>query len=400
MADRDRHDAHADADIVAADAQRAARHPRPFRLLQGPRKWLRIGALATIALLLTLVPLTIFAANSFTDLNAGSVHNADIDTIYNLGITNGCTPTTYCPDAPVTREQMASFLARTAAFDRVGFAAFTSAGPDADLGVGPAKDYMTVNLTVPGRTGQSVYVRVSFTGYVFAKSTEAGVLTPGCPCLLRGELRMDSSGKQIVTRSTVSANTGDIVGTAGAGGVADADRKSFAGSAVFLATPGAHTFTMSVMRELGTAENVGFAFGNMQAEVMPFGGAGTLNSTVLTATLNGANEVDGAGVPNKGDLDGTGTATISLNPAAGEVCYTISVANIAAATGAHIHTGAAGVNGPIIVNFAPPTSGTITGCTSVAPSVVQSIAANPAGFYVNVHNAEFPAGAVRGQLGQ
>lgn len=393
MADRDRH---ADRAHDAATDTATPQGPpsRRFRWPTGRRR-LRLIALATLAFLLPLVPLTLFAANPFTDLNNGSVHNPDIDTVYNLGIANGCTTTTYCPSDPVTREQMASFLARTAAFDRVGFASFTSAAADADLGAGPARDYMVVNLTVPGRAGQSVYVRVSFTGYVFAKTTDVSILNPGCPCLLRGELRMDNNGKQIVTRSVVGANPADYVGTAGAGGVADADRKDFSGSAIFLATPGAHTFTMSLMREVGTAENVGFAFGNMQAEVIPFGGAGTLNSTVLTATLNGANES-----PGPGDTDGTGTATISLNPAAGEVCYTISVANIAAATAAHIHTGAAGVAGPVLVGLAPPASGTISGCTSASPATVQGIAANPGGFYVNVHNAEFPNGAVRGQLGQ
>lgn len=394
MADRDRHTLPDQSD----DASRS-RRGRPFRWLTGSRRRLRFALLTTIACLLPLVPLTLFAANPFTDLNSGSVHNGDIDTAYNLGIVNGVSGTSYKPNDPVTREQMASFLARTAAFDRVAFAAFTSAGADADLGAGPSKDYMTVNLTVPGRTnGQPIYVRVSFTGYAFAKSTDTGVQNPGCPCILRGELRMDDGGKQIVTRSVLGANPLDFVGTPGAGGVADADRRDFSGSVVFLATPGEHTFTMSVTREIGTAENVGFAFGNMQAEVMPFGGAGTLNNVVLTATLNGANEVNGAGVPNQGDADGTGTATISLNPTAGEVCYTITVANISTATAAHIHDGPAGANGPVVVNFAPPASGTITGCTSADPDLVMDIAENPGEYYVNVHTGDFPAGAVRGQL--
>ncbi len=394
MADQDRHDVRTQADDAGP-----SRRNQPFRWLTSPRKRLRVALLTTIACLLPLLPLSLFAANNFTDLNNGSVHNADIDTVYNLGIANGITDTTYDPNGTVTREQMASFLARTAAMDRVAFAAFTSAGADADIGAGPSKDYMTVNLMVPGReNGQPVYVRVSFTGYAFAKSATEGVANPGCPCILRGELRMDSNGKQIVTRSVVGANAADYVGTAGAGGVADADRKDFSGSVVFLATPGMHTFTMSATREFGDALNVGFAFGNMQAEVIPFGGAGTLNTVVLTATLNGANEVNGAGVPNQGDVDGTGTATISLNPAAGEVCYTITVANINPATAAHIHDGPAGVNGPVVVNFAPPTGGTITGCTSASPALVQDIADNPAEFYVNVHTGDFPGGAVRGQL--
>jgi hypothetical protein len=377
MSDRDRHDV----------------RMRPFRWLTGSRRRARLALLTTLACLLPLIPLTIFAANPFTDLNQNSSHNADIDTAYNLGIVNGTGPNTYDPNSPVTREQMASFVARTAALNRIAFATFTSAGADADLGAGPSKDYMTVNLDVPGRAGQSVYVRVSFTGYAFAKTSDVGVLNPECPCMLRGELRMDNGGKQIVTRSVVGANATDYVGTAGAGGVADADRKDFSGSVVFLATPGQHTFTMSVTREFGTAPNVGFAFGNMQAETIPFGGAGTLNNVVLTAALNGPNEF-----PGPGDADGTGTATISLNPAAGEVCYSITVANINPATAAHIHSGAAGAAGPVVVNFAAPSSGTITGCTSADPALVQSIVADPASFYVNVHNGDFPGGAVRGQL--
>jgi len=47
----------------------------------------------------------------FTDI-AGSIFKSDIEWLALSGITTGCSPTKYCPDAPVTREQMASFLAR------------------------------------------------------------------------------------------------------------------------------------------------------------------------------------------------------------------------------------------------------------------------------------------------
>jgi len=60
----------------------------------------------------------------FTDI-AGMPFESDIAWVYLEGITSGCTPTLYCPDAPVTRAQMASFLAR--ALDLTGSApdAFT-----------------------------------------------------------------------------------------------------------------------------------------------------------------------------------------------------------------------------------------------------------------------------------
>ena len=50
----------------------------------------------------------------FTD-DEGSTFADQINRLAESGITKGCTPTTYCPKAAVTREQMASFLSR--AFD-------------------------------------------------------------------------------------------------------------------------------------------------------------------------------------------------------------------------------------------------------------------------------------------
>lgn len=371
--------------------------------LTGPRTRGRTVALALLALLIALVPLSILAANPFTDLDPAQAngHNPNIDTIYNLGITTGCTPTEYCPKDAVTREQMASFLARTVGLGRMAFTSFPVADATADLGAGPSKDYMTVNLAVPGRTGQSVYVRVSFTGYAFAKSAAVGIITPGCPCLLRGELRADSAAPQIVTRTAVSTAPTDIVGDpAATPAVVAADRRDFSGSAVFLVPAGAHTFTMSVTREVGTATNVGFAFGNMQAEIAPLGGAGGVIAP-LTATLSGANEVNGAGAPNQGDPDGTGSATVTVNPTTGEICYTVGNTNLSPTTGAHIHRGAAGTNGPIVVNFTiPAAGGSTTGCTSATVALAQEIDTNPTGFYVNVHSTEFGSGAIRGQLGR
>jgi hypothetical protein len=47
----------------------------------------------------------------------GSIHEADIQALAATGITRGCAPTLYCPDQPVTRAQMASFLTRAAGLD-------------------------------------------------------------------------------------------------------------------------------------------------------------------------------------------------------------------------------------------------------------------------------------------
>ncbi len=145
------------------------------------------------------------------------------------------------------------------------FMTLDGAGADRDLGAGPSKDYMTVNLTL----AQQAFVRVSFTGYAYAKSSAGGVITPGCPCLVRGELRANSEAKQIVTRTVVGTDGNDIAADpAATPAVAAADRRDFAGSHVFYVPAGSHTFTMSLAREVGTAQNVGFAFGRMQADIL------------------------------------------------------------------------------------------------------------------------------------
>jgi hypothetical protein len=110
-------------------------------------------------------------------------------------------------------------------------------------------------------------------------------------------------------------------------------------------------------------------------------------------TLSGAEEVPPA------DPDGTGFASITLNVGQSSVCWELSVSNIAPAFAAHIHAAPAGVNGPVVVSLSPPTSGSSSGCAeNVDPALIQAIIDRPEQFYVNVHNADFPGGAVRGQL--
>ncbi|MDP8962133.1 MAG: CHRD domain-containing protein, partial [Actinomycetota bacterium] len=65
---------------------------------------------------------------------------------------------------------------------------------------------------------------------------------------------------------------------------------------------------------------------------------------------------------------------------------------------AHIHEGEAGTAGPAVIPLEPPKEGPVDTCAEADPAVVQRVIANPSGFYVNVHNQEFPGGAVRGQL--
>ena len=112
--------------------------------------------------------------------------------------------------------------------------------------------------------------------------------------------------------------------------------------------------------------------------------------TVFAFDLKGSSE------PNA-----TGTSVIRIRKDAGQVCYRLHVANVTLPTAAaHIHRGAAGTNGPVVVPFtAPGADGGSSGCAPAAPALIDEIVGNPAGFYVNVHTKEHPAGAIRAQLG-
>lgn len=117
--------------------------------------------------------------------------------------------------------------------------------------------------------------------------------------------------------------------------------------------------------------------------------AGDVGGRPLYAVLTGAAEI-----PGPGDTDGAGTARITINPGKDQVCWTLTWNMIAAPTAAHIHVGDATSAGAPVVPLDPIASG----CASADDAVTSAILANPAGYYVNIHNADFPGGAVRGQL--
>jgi hypothetical protein len=119
----------------------------------------------------------------------------------------------------------------------------------------------------------------------------------------------------------------------------------------------------------------------------------------FTTTLLGAAEVDPmTGALGAGDPDGSGLATLTVNPGQEQLCFELSVTDIAPAMAAHVHVGAAGINGPVVVTLVPPTSGFSSGCTFVSRDLARAIINNPEDYYVNVHNVDFPNGALRGQL--
>ena len=129
---------------------------------------------------------------------------------------------------------------------------------------------------------------------------------------------------------------------------------------------------------------------------VPAGAHGDAGAPVYDhgAALTGAVEV-----PGPGDPDGAGLVQLALEPRTGRACLLLVLADIAEPAAAHIHEGPTGVAGPVVVDFTPTLSG--DECVDgVDHSLLRRIRTNPAAFYVNVHNARFPAGAIRGQVFQ
>ena len=97
-----------------------------------------------------------------------------------------------------------------------------------------------------------------------------------------------------------------------------------------------------------------------------------------------------------GDPVATATATIRLRAGQGQLCYEVAAENLPAAVAMHIHRGATGVTGPVVVPLATPAAdGTARGCAPAARPLVAAMLASPATYYLNIHTAEFQAGAIR-----
>jgi hypothetical protein len=256
------------ATVSAQQATVAALRPGPHPRRR-PRRAL---PLALAALLVALVPLATLAAG-FTDLNPGSPHNGNIAAIAAAGITTGCNPpdyTQYCPNDYVTREQMASFLARTAglggnppvanarnadtvggyAASALGRVAFSSTRLTDAFPAYSVTDLVQVTLTIPGPAPQSVVVDGSFR--VFGQASGGYLGT---------DLRQDDH--QLVGGSTYPylTNNSDTGINASA-------------SWVFVAAPGTHTYTLSAIA-FGTAGPLKPGGTRLIATTHPFGGDGS-----------------------------------------------------------------------------------------------------------------------------
>jgi CHRD domain/PEP-CTERM motif len=142
------------------------------------------------------------------------------------------------------------------------------------------------------------------------------------------------------------------------------------------------------MRTLATAAFLGVILAlacSTQAQIRTF-----------NVTLTGPEEV----TPQGGDADGFGSGIVTLNGDTNTATWNIQYGNLDPVSDAHIHVGAFGVGGGVVIPFGTQnvagTPNTISG--SVVDPDVDAVLANPAGYYVNIHTTTFGAGAIRGQV--
>jgi CHRD domain len=130
----------------------------------------------------------------------------------------------------------------------------------------------------------------------------------------------------------------------------------------------------------------------------------TSTLTVLSGATGGGRiliyraKLTGAAETPPGAPQGIGDAIIAFHGSS-VVCWRFAhLHGFTSPTFAHIHIGANGRSGNIVVPLSTGPRLHHQGCATVSGNVVRSIERSPQAYYVNIHSAQYPSGAVRGQL--
>ncbi|MGW5865857.1 CHRD domain-containing protein [Streptomyces sp. NPDC055239] len=130
-------------------------------------------------------------------------------------------------------------------------------------------------------------------------------------------------------------------------------------------------------------------------------GGSSGGGSVFVASMNGANEVPVQGGPAVGDKDGKALEFVKVK--GDKVSVSVKWRDIGRPTALHIHQGVKGTNGDIKIQFTKlldkSKGNRVSGTVRVDDAaLLKQLKADPGGFYANLHTAEFPGGAIRGQL--
>jgi hypothetical protein len=122
--------------------------------------------------------------------------------------------------------------------------------------------------------------------------------------------------------------------------------------------------------------------------------AGAAVSAVPTYTVHMTGSQD---VP-KGSPKGKGTFRYQLVTNSGLLCYSVTWSGIDTPYADHVHKGARGIEGPVVIPLSTHAPIAHSGCVKAKKSVLDAIKKKPGAYYVNVHTKKYPGGAIRGQL--
>lgn len=211
-----------------------------------------------------------------------------------------------------------------------------------------------------------------------------------------GTVTVDPATRKI---SGVVVTTG-VAGTSahihsGAPGVAGPVEIPLAGGPTVWTVP---DNTILTEAQLAALTSGGLYF-NVHSDKFPEGEIrGQITQQARFASLSGANEVP----PNASTASGTGV--LAFNPATKGVSGFVRTTGVTGVA-AHVHSGAAGTSGPVVIPLAEtaPGSGIWAvpgGFTFATPQEEADfmVAFNAGTLYFNVHSAAFPDGEIRGQI--
>ena len=134
------------------------------------------------------------------------------------------------------------------------------------------------------------------------------------------------------------------------------------------------------------------------------GGSSSSSNSHASAPKNGIRghiyrvSLTGKAETPPGAPNGAGSAVIALHSSL-KVCWRFShLRGFTDATFARIHRGGAGTAGPIVIPLSTTSKLHHKGCVPTTAAMIKAIERDPAGYYVNIHSKQYPAGAVRAQL--
>jgi CHRD domain len=122
--------------------------------------------------------------------------------------------------------------------------------------------------------------------------------------------------------------------------------------------------------------------------------AGAAMSALPTYTVH---MTGSQGVP-EGSPKGKGTFRYQLVTNSGLLCYSVAWSGIDTPYADHVHMGARGIEGPVVIPLSTHAPIPHSGCVNVKKSLLDAIKKKPSAYYVNVHTKKYPGGAIRGQL--